>query len=258
MEIVRKILLLFLSIFFFISATATATDEKTIIGAEDSAGLWGMKDGTGCGNDIVAAAFKAANFPVTFEVLPYIRAKKEVIEGKLPGCFGMAWESSLKDKVVFADQPLYTVTTVVVVKKDDSVTKMEDLKAGMVVGTVRGYEYTTEFNALPKKGIVLKDAKSETQNLEKLLLGRVDAAILNIDELKSLEYLLTSSKMLKSADAAGKIRQAFIVDSYGTYVGFSTINKKGLIAKHAFDKGYTIIKNNGTYDRIFSEWKKRQ
>ena len=256
MKIVRKILLFFISIFFLVSAAAA--DEKIIIGAEDAAGLWGMKDGTGCGNDIIAAAFKAVNFPVTFKVLPYIRAKKEVIEGELPGCFAMVWEDSLKGKVVFADQPFYTSTAVVVERKEGSITKMEDLKAGMVVGTVRAYEYTPEFNALQKKGIIFEEADSETQNLVKLLLGRVNVAILDIDELKSLDYLLTSSEVLKSLDAAGKIKQAFIVGSFGAYIGFSTINKKGLIAKSAFDKGYAIIKNNGTYDRIFSKWKKRQ
>ncbi len=79
---------LIISALLFIAASCVFAQTCTIH-AEDAAGLWGQADGTGCGNDIVKAAFRASGVEVSLVTTPYNRAKTFVMEGKALACFGM-------------------------------------------------------------------------------------------------------------------------------------------------------------------------
>jgi polar amino acid transport system substrate-binding protein len=128
--------------------------QPLIIAAEDGAGPWGQTDGTGCGNDIVLAAYAAVKVPVKLEVMPYARAKSGALSGGFVACFGMAWTPELEGKILFADKPLYRVTAVLIqaTARPLNVTEGSALKAGTKVGTVLGYEYPPVFYELVKQG----------------------------------------------------------------------------------------------------------
>lgn len=229
--------------------------QAYIVLAEDAAGLWGQADGTGCGNDIVKAAFEASGVSVQLEITPYNRAKVLVLEGKVLACFGMSWSEELAGKVVFASEPIYTTTSTVFVRKADTARfgKAADAPAGTSVGTVLGYEYPEGFVRLVKSGILVPDAApSEEQSLKKLALGRIDLAIANVDALKSAEFLLSQ------AGVADKIQTAFTLGSSGTNLGFSSGNPETPAAIRAFDAGMARIRANGSLARILAFWKSKR
>lgn len=227
-------------------------DAALVIASEDAAGPWGRADGTGCGNDIVLAAYAAVNEPVKLEVMPYSRAKIGVLEGRYVGCFGMAWTDDLKGKVVFADKPLYSVTAVLVqsLARPLKATTAKELPAGTKVGTVFEYEYPPAFSELVKQGIVFPlAAYSEDASLKNLDLGRIDAALVVVDELKNLDFLI------RQAGLEGRVGEAFAIGDQSTYVGFSTIHPAAARARQLFNKGLAVIAKNGTLKKIVDTWK---
>lgn len=224
--------------------------EQFILGAEDQAGPWGKTDGTGCGNDIVKAAFAAAGDSVVLSILPYVRAKKMTMDGELAGCFSMSWEPNLKGKVALAEKPLYQVQVILLAKHATKSIfhSLEELSPQSILGLVKDYEYPSSVRALAKKGIRIEETASEVQNLKKLAAGRIDATVVCCDPLKSFTLLLEQS------GKHGCIDSVSVVGIQGSYVGFSLKNAYGLHAKQQFDKGMAIIVTNKTYDAIVKKW----
>lgn len=228
--------------------------DTLIIAAEDGAGPWGQPDGTGCGNDIVLAAYAAVKVPVRLEVMPYSRAKSGVLAGHYVACFGMAWTEDLKGKVVFADKPLYSVTAMLVqsLSKPLGAASAKELATGTRVGTVFEYEYPAAFYDLTKRGFLTPmPAYSEVVSLKNLDLGRVDAALVVVDELKSLDYLIAQ------AGLEGKVDSAFDLGGQGTYLGFSTVHPLSGFARRRFNEGFAIISKDGTLKKILEAWRNR-
>jgi polar amino acid transport system substrate-binding protein len=223
--------------------------------AEDAAGLWGQADGSGCGNDIVRAAFAASGVRVELEAVPYNRAKKLVLGGKALACFGMSWSDELRGKVVFSREPIYSTVCTVFVRKADSdrYRGPADIRPGTIVGTVLGYEYPPDFGELVGRGALLPEsALSEAKSLQKLAMGRLDIAAANLDSLKSEKYLLAL------AGVEGRVVAAFTLGSSGTYLGFAAGNPETPAAIEAFDKGMRIIAGDGSRDRIIALWKQKR
>lgn len=244
---------LFLCIALFACVASSAIGQTFVLGAENGAGPWGQEDGTGCGNDIVTAAFKAVGDEVKLEILPYARAKAMALDGKLAGCFAMAWDPSLDGKIVFAKEPLYSVDAILFenVKTPLNATTLANVHVSASVATVIGYEYPAELNLLNSRSVKPVRTKSEEDSLRRLAAGQISAAVIVIDSLKSEAFIL------KKAEATGKVRRAFVAGSQGSFVGFSVKHPDGAKAKAAFDKGYAAILKNGTHARIVESWKKR-
>ncbi len=229
---------------------AAAAAEPLVLGAEDAAGPWGGPDGKGCGNEIVAAAYKAAGVPVELRTLPYARAKAMTISGDLVGCFAVSPDASVTGAMLLSQRPLYrTIVTVFQnLARPLAIAPGPRLPLGAYVGVVRGYEYPPEIDAMLAQGLNLDPGPSETVNLEKLAAGRLDAAVVNLDRLKNEDFLL------QEAGVAGKVGSVFAVSGSGSFVGFSVRNPRGRYAKQAFDKGYDMITASGEYERILQRW----
>ncbi len=233
----------------------TTSKPPLVIAAEDGAGPWGQVDGTGCGNDIVLAAYAAAKVPARLEVMPYSRAKSGVLAGHYVACFGMAWTEDLKGKVVFADKPLYSVTAMLVqsLAKPLGASNAKELASGTRVGTVFEYEYPPAFYQLVKQGVLMPmPAYGEVMSLKNLDLNRIDAALVVIDELKNLDYLIAQ------AGLEGKVGPAFALGGQGTYLGFSTAHPQSGYARRKFNEGFAIIAKDGTLKKILEAWKNRR
>jgi polar amino acid transport system substrate-binding protein len=247
MFLFRSIIFLQLSLLLPIGAYA---GEVFVLGAEDQAGPWGRSDGTGCGNDIVKAAFAASGDSVVLDILPYARAKKMAVDGELAGCFAMSWEDRLKGKMTFAANPLYKAQYIMVgshtaANKKQSIDK---LPPKSILGLVKDYEYPPVARGVAAEGVIIEETASEVQNLKKLAAGRLDATIVNCDPLKALRFLF------KQAEVEEKVDSMSVVGSEGSFVGFSLRNPSGMRAKERFDKGMAIILKNGTYDSTVKSW----
>lgn len=229
-----------------------AVKQPLVIAAEDGAGPWGQADGTGCGNDLVLAAYAAVQVPVRLDVMPYARAKNGVLTGSYVGCFGMAWTPDLKGKVLFADKPLYSVVAMLMQASERPLkaASVKELRLGTKVGIVFEYEYPPTYYNLVKQGkLVPVSSYNEVTSLKNLDLNRIDVALVVVDDLKSADYLIAQSGM------AGRVSPAFSIGGQSTYLGFSTAHPQSEYARRKFNEGFAIILRDGTYKRIVDTWK---
>jgi ABC-type amino acid transport substrate-binding protein len=236
----------------FLCAAVQLHPQAYTILAEDAAGLWGQRDGTGCGNDIVRAAFAASGIRISLEVAPYNRVKKLVLTGKALAGLGMSWSEELRGKVVFPQEAIYTNTCTVFVRKAEAsrFRTAGDIPSGSPIGTVLGYEYPPAFAELVRLGKLVPDpALSEEKSLQKLAMGRLDLVAAMLDSLKSDAYLLGL------AGVGDRVVAAFTLGGSATYLGFSALNPETPAAIAAFDRGMRTIARNGRLDAIIAAWK---
>jgi polar amino acid transport system substrate-binding protein len=217
---------------------------------EDAAEPFSRSDGKGYSNELVVAAYAAVGIEARLKVVPYARCKNMVLEGRELACFNMAWESALNGKVKFPSMPLYTVTPVYFQNKSRPLAaKSEaDIKAGLKIGVVNGYEYPPSASELPKRGVVFVAAHSEQINLKQLANKSLDAALVMANEIQIPSY------WAESAGVAGQVETTFSSSKQDVFIGFSIKHPKGLWALSQFEQGYKVIKDNGKLNQIKAKW----
>ncbi len=227
--------------------------EYTIL-AEDGAGLWGQPDGSGCGNDLVVAAFAASGIKVTLQTMPYVRAKTEVLQGRALACFGMARDPSLEGKIVFPSQALYVTRAVLFARaRSPRLQGWNDIPRGSTVGVVRDYEYPIEVRSRINSGtLVPYPTNAEVTNLKMLQAGRLDYVICMVDDLKSPDFLVNAAQVSDS------VEPVLATEPQSTTVGFAVGYPDSAKAITAFDRGMDLIKTNGVYASIVRRWSGRK
>jgi len=231
---------------------AAAPQSLLPIAVEDDAGPWSFKDGTGYANDVVKAAFEASGVAIDLQVLPYARCKEMAADGRMPACFSMSWLPELKDTFAFSKKPLFQCYADYFFSDKSKIhaQRARDFPRGTVLGVVIGYEYPASVYALRKSGVlVFEESDSELLNLEKLAAGRVDAALINWNEVKTVDSLLAK------AGAMGLVRRGPRAGILESYIGFSLRHPKGAWAKKKFDRGFAKIEANGRLKAIQAKWK---
>lgn len=244
---------LFILVFTSHLVCGNAFSAPLLIAVEDDAAPWSQKDGSGFANDVVRAALKASGAEVELQVVPYARCKDMAISGKSAACLSMSWLPEFAGKIVFADKPLFNCYAEYFSgnKKPLNATDEKNLPKGTVVGVVRGYEYPPSVYELQKKGIlVFEESESDEMNLKKLVLGRIDTAlIVNINEMNPAELLLAKLGM------SGQVKRAFRSGVNRSFIGFSTTHPQGMEALKKFNKGHRVISDNGTRRKIERKWR---
>lgn len=233
-----------------IASMSSVDASPLVIAVEDAAGPWSNKDGSGYANDVVMEAFRASGITVILKVVPYARCKHLAVGGDVAACFSMSPEPGLAEFVTLSDKPLFVVQFDYFDnrKKPLKAKKETDIPPGTIVGIVIDYEYPQSAMKLKEKGVIFQEARDEVTNLRKLALGRIDAAIINHNETKPV------SAMIDKAGATGVVAFAFRSDSMGSYIGFSRKNPQGESARKKFNRGYQVIRENGTLKRIAAKW----
>lgn len=228
--------------------------ETIDIGVEDAAAPWSQADGTGYANDVVRAAFDAAGIDVRMHVLPYARCKQRVINGDLVACVSMSPAPELTGVVRFSARPLFVFTCGFFERPGHPLARrIKDIAPGTRIGVVLGYEYPPELLAnLTRRGAVLDVAPTEEINLRKLAAGRLDAATVNVDRVKSASFVV------EKAGVSGKVRPVFQVGGMPAYIGFSLARADGAVFARRFDAGYDAIIASGLRDRIQRDWTTRR
>lgn len=244
---------LFSTLALLAGTTPAQADDPLVVMVEDAAAPWSQADGSGAANDIVRAAFAAAGVPIALRTVAYARCKYEVATGTAAACFSMSADPALVGKVVMSKHPLFRSTPQYFHNPQHPLRASDEtqLPAGAVIGIVSGYEYPPAVTALAQRGVVLEPIASEKANLKKLASGRIDAAIVNLDELKSARFLL------RDADVEGRVAPLFRSADLDAYIGFSEKNPRGQWARARFDEGFAAIERNGTLRRILQQWRAR-
>ena len=225
--------------------------KSVVLSVEDDAAPWSRSDGSGYANDLVVAAYRAVGVEVDLKVVPYARCKRMAVNGEVAGCFSTSPAPELKGLIELSDQPLFSVTSGYFynVTNPPTVNRQEDLPAETIVGTVIGYEYPASFEQLrEQKKLVVEESPSEDVNLRKLAAGRINLALLNYNDMKSPEWLM------KRAGVTGQVKTGFEAGSMNSYIAFSTKHRDGAWAREQFNKGFSIIRTNGTLHRIKKTW----
>lgn len=228
-----------------------AREQPLDIAVEDDAGPWSLKDGNGQANEEVLAAFKAVNVEVRLRVLPYARCKAMAVQGSVVACFSMSRAPELASSIAFSEKPLFVCQSDYYqsVARPVRAESPGRLRRGTVVGVVLGYEYPESLYRLQKEGIlVLDDAASEEINLRKLADGRIDLALVNVNESKPAEYLTAK------AGVSDKVSRAFHAGILPSFIGFSRKHPRGAEALARFNEGMRVISADGTLDRIEKRW----
>lgn len=228
-----------------------AASRQTIdVGVEDAAAPWSQPDGTGYANDLVRAAFDAVDVDVRFHVLPYARCKQQVLNGALVACVSMSPAPELRGVVRFSAKPLFVFTCRFFENPRRPLDgRIEGFPHGIRVGTVLGYEYPPEMlERLARRGAILEPAPTEETNLRKLAAGRIDAAVVNSDAVKSSDWVA------EQAGVRGRVRPVFSIGQMPAYIGFGTARHENHVLADRFDLGYARITASGERARIQHRW----
>jgi polar amino acid transport system substrate-binding protein len=192
--------------------------------------------------EIVRAAYKTQGFDVKLDVVPWARAEMGAKEGRYDLLLNV-WRTEARTKDFLFSTP-FAISKIKFIKlKGDTFeyTGLESLK-GKRIGTIRGYGYSDAFNA--SLLFIREDVSELSTNLKKLVLKRIDL---------TLEDELTARSVLVDGEPDLIQRVEFTANSLldnPLYVASGLKNKNHQAIIDAFNKGFEIIKTNGTLAKI--------
>lgn len=240
----------FLALVLYSSIQVASADTITI-GAEDDAAPWSYHDGSGYVNDLVKAAYAAAGWQVKYDVLPYSRCKTDAEAGVRAACFTTGRTVETEKTLLFPTLPVFTAHNTLFANADSALTGCNPSNWGgkISVGMVAGYEYGESLASLQTEGaITTSTTMSEKLLLRMLTVRRLDAAVINVDAVKKIEMVAAiagvPSAFKKVCDLGGE----------PGYLAFSRKHGQAISAMKAFNRGMAIIQNNGTQERLQTEW----
>lgn len=231
-----------------------ARADQVILGAEDDAAPWSYADGSGYVNDLVKAVFREVGWDLQFKVMPYSRCKALAIAGKLPGCFSSSKTAELESALLYSKAPVVSARNLLIARADSKRSGCAPTvwAAPTRIGLVRDYEYSAAVTALDQRGMVTIDyAESEISNLRKLQAGRIDVAMVMVDEVKRLDYLE------RLAQTSVNFKTVCDFGAMPAYVTFSRLHAQGAAARAAFDEGYGRLVKRGAIRDLQSAWRGR-
>lgn len=225
--------------------------EAITIGAENDAAPWSFSDGSGYVNDLVRAAYKAVDWEVTYEVLPYARCKLKTEKGQLVACFSASKTPEMESLLQYSSMPVFEARNILLANGDAPLKGCDPDAWGhkISVGFVNQYEYLPSVEALQKSGkISVVMTPSEVLMVGMLAHGRLDAVLITLDPVKRIELV----------SVLAKVKPYFkVVCDYGNYpayVAFSRVHPRAAEALAAFNKGIALITRDGTVARMQKEW----
>lgn len=218
---------------------------------EDAADLWSRADGTGFANEVVTAAFRAARVPMELSIMPYARCKQLVVEGTVAACASMSRDRTSATSVRFPALPLFVCYTELLENSARPLpsANLSALPRGTRVGIVLGYEYPPAVDSALHNGrIILEASPSEEILMRKLAAGRVDAALMNLNGVKTLPYVIALAGLPANIVSRGR------VGTLESFLGFSLQHPRSVDAMSQFESGMRTIRASGELTAITRRW----
>lgn len=243
----KYIRLFVLSVLSLLPMTLAAQD-KFVLAAEDDWYPYSAKIGMtaqGLSVEIISAAYKAAGATVSYELVPFSRAMAGVTSGRYIGCFNAGKSEQLEIDYLVPEQSITESAQIVWGNlKSLPVKSYKDFE-GKTVGLANAYTYSPLLTE--NKKIIKTISRLEVSNLKMLALGRIDYTIVDYWVAKNLIH---KNKNLLN----GRVRPIGELQKDVIIPVFSKTHPDGPKAMSLYDKGMTIIKNNGTYETIIKSW----
>lgn len=235
------------SLLYMLAATVPALSSETLQMAADS---WcpytcdPKSDRPGFLVEILRAALAPDDIAIDYKLMPWERALTETLLGRLDGVVGIDHSDSADPAVLFTTVPVGFAQEVIALRHDEEnrYKSLEDLN-NLSIGVVQGYHYTPEIDRwvqenkrLDRRVQIMHGENAVELNLQKLLVGRVDAVV----EARSvLDYLL--------AAMPAETKPVFVTLEHGTYLYYGISTKRADRARIAglIDSGVVRLRQSG-------------
>mgnify|MGYP006274791887 CR=1 len=246
----KKILLfVVLSVFLAFSMCYADSDDVELASCNWSPyGAEELHDG-GFTVKIMEEAFERSGYDADFSFLPWKRALVGTERGKYDGLFS-AYYSEERAEKFYPSDPYASTELVLCARKGFKLSTYDNIKdlSGYLFGVVRGYDNTP---AIDDADYIKKDyAKSDLQNLKKLLNNRVDLIV--IDKTLAIYQLKNSAALNANLDDVKFLTPA--VAKRPIHIMFSRATANGKHLTEKFNAGLKEIKADGTYKNILDEY----
>ncbi|WP_320007679.1 transporter substrate-binding domain-containing protein [Maridesulfovibrio sp.] len=226
-----------LSIEFHDESIAHALEKKVTVAGD-------LEKENGYLVKITNAAFLRVGYEPEFIFLPWIRAITGTIEGEYDVLLA-AYHTDDREKELRYSDPIGTAVVVLLKlrSKNVSFNKIEDL-AQYRIGHIKGSKVSTEFDKAEKEYLNVQYVVDTTLNLKKLLKHRID---LVVEKKERIEALLQTT-FRDSANKFAYVDPPLKINNY--YNCSSRKNKRSYQIIQDFNRGLSLIKEDGTYDAI--------
>ncbi|MBF9018017.1 MULTISPECIES: ABC transporter substrate-binding protein [unclassified Oceanispirochaeta] len=206
----------------------------------------------GVTSHIVKEAFALEGINVRYGWFPWARALANAKTGDWDASIG--WQKTPeREKDFIFSEPILEGRIVFFHLKDYSFEweTLDDLK-GIKIGAVIGYNYSVEFIEAERAGeITVKRIGSEEQNFKKLLSGRIDVFISNVD----VGYAVLNKYFPdEEYDRITYHTTPFYINELR--LAFSRKNQKSDRLLLLFNRGLQELKNQGLYDQYYESSRK--
>lgn len=199
--------------------------------------------------ELIEAAFTRVDISVSFVFLPFKRILKMLEAGLLVGAGSVSHKPEREAFLLYPKEPLYTdKIRVFQASTNPNRPKFRGLASlkGSTIGTFGGGFIEKE---LAKHKVDYESASSATQHIRMLLSGRVNFII--SPELP-LNYALKKDINNVAAGDILALRPAYKEDKQ--YLAFAKNHPDSLRVIDAFNLGLSLIKKDGTYNKIKAKY----
>jgi len=215
----------------------------------------GVIDGklTGLDGDLVTAVAGKLGLTVKTRVSDFAGILAAVQTNRADIAVGsIGWTEARAKAGIFTDSPYYS-NQVVLIRKDQNVTKIEDLE-GLTVATGIGYSYIPAIQAIPNT--TLKTYPTPANMLEDLVAERVDAvftdALVNIAYAKEKPGVLKAAPMTPPTEAQLKEHPdyKYLFPRPGGFY----LNKDNTALEKAATDAIRGLYKDGTTESLLTKW----
>lgn len=131
----------------------------------------------GLSGALVAAVYQRMGYQATVDYFPWKRTMEFGLHHPHYAGFMAVWRTPEREKLCHFSAPIGNTQTVLAYLKSSPV--YPEALDGVRVGTVAGYAYGAEFDALNRRGaLTAEEGLSDEMNLRKLLIGRFRAIVI--------------------------------------------------------------------------------
>lgn len=197
---------------------------------------------------ISTEAFKRVGYKVKVSFVPWKRAVNQVQTGHSDALIGAYKNEERLKFAYYSESILGEAKSALVARQGNNITfqSMEKLKP-YVIGILRGTSVSKKFDSA-KSYLGITEHNSESKLIEMLESGRLDLIAgseqVFFSEYKTLYPERTPSDYLKSIA---------ILNTEAMYNIFSKKIKNGESLRDAFDRGFKMIVEDGTYGKIMMQ-----
>lgn len=239
---------IFVSMVFVLSLpTHSLAREITMLTVEWAPHYGSTLPEKGLTTALVKAAFKAGGHNSDVEFVPWIRALKDVKEGKADVVMG-AYHNKQREADFYFSDPIYFLDTGLIARPGlgkNTYSSLRDLSA-YSIGIARGFANSEEFDAASY--LNKQVANNPVLNIRKLFRGRIDMAVMNFDlfryEAKKEGFCIANIEFMDPP-----------LETHGLYIMSSRkISDYDSIVKD-FNRGLDEIRKNGMFDRIVNRFR---